>query len=377
MRVVCIEDEPLILEHLSSKLQQMEGVEISGTYLHPAEAAAHIFHSEVDAVFLDINLPEIKGIDLARQIMEEKPNVLIVFLTAHKEYAVEAFELNAADYLVKPIQINRLQSTVERLRQKLSTKEQTINLNEEKPLYIKVSNHLAFSTDGEHFLPLQWRTSKAEELFLLLLHNRGNLVDKYTIKEIIWKDFDVSDSLLHTTVSYIRKALKDYKQHLTVVLRGNAYYLEMKQVEVDLFQWEKSLDSLSNIAPNQLEKYEQVMKQYPDMYLKQYSYIWLEPEKERLEQLWTEAMKEMASLYVIENHLDKAFSTYQLICERQPDNEEAHFLLMKLYAKNGYVKSAFKQYKQLSDYLQEYIDTQPNVSIQQWYNNLLFVEQHD
>lgn len=377
MRIVCIDDEPLILDYLSLKLQEIGDVVVAGTYIHSNEGLNYILQNEVDVVILDINLPEIKGVDLARKITDEKPDILIAFLTAHQEYAIEAFELDAIDYIVKPIRMERLQKTVERARRKLAKAQPQNASSEKEQLFIQLSNYLAFSTDGEHFSPLQWRTSKAEELFLFLLHNRGDLIDKFQIKEIVWEDFDISDSLLHTTVSYIRKTLKDYKNYLSVELRGDAYYLDMKQVHVDVFLWEKKLNSLNTLSSLTLKEYEQVMKLNQDIYLRQYSYLWIEAERERLEKIWTDTMKQMASLYVIENEVNKAFSTYKSICKRQPDHEEVHFLLMKLYANNGYFKRAINQYERLFNYLQNHLDTQPSASIKQWYNNLLFVIQNE
>src|SRR5699024_1578770 len=107
----------------------------------------------------------------------------------------------------------------------------------------------------------------AEELFLFLLHNRGDLIDKFQIKEIVWEDFDISDSLLHTTVSYIRKTLKDYKNYLSVELRGDAYYLDMKQVHLDVFLWINKLNSLHTCSLFTIKEYEHVMKLNQDIYL--------------------------------------------------------------------------------------------------------------
>lgn len=376
MKVVCIDDEPLILEHLSSKLQQVEDVEVVSTHVCPMEGQNYILKNDVDTVFLDINLPEVNGVDLAHQIVQKKPDIMVVFLTAHEEYAVKAYALEAVDYIVKPIQLERLQIAVNRARKK-SQALKLWSTNKGKKLYIKVANHLAFSTDGQHFSPLQWRTAKAEELFLLLLHHRGALVDKYTIKSTVWEDFDVNDSLLHTTISYIRKSLKKFKDYITIQLRGQAYFLELKNVQVDLFHWEASLSNLGTLSYRTIEKYEKVMKQNEDVYLKQYSYIWLEAERERLELLFEDTMKKMASIHVLENELNKAFLTYQTISERQPENEAVHFLLMKLYARNGYLRQVNSQYQKLCNIFQNKLDMEPSEHIQQWYDNFVFVMQNE
>ena len=72
----------------------------------------------MDIVFLDIQIPEINGIELAEQLLEMKPKLSIVFVTAFDNFAIKAFELNALDYILKPVRKERLLNTVERIKQK-------------------------------------------------------------------------------------------------------------------------------------------------------------------------------------------------------------------------------------------------------------------
>jgi len=125
MRVMLIDDEPLALELLESLLKKIPNVHIIGAYTNPLEGKRKILQQEVDLVFLDINLPEMSGVELAEQLSEKKPDLFVIFITAYDEYAVQAFELNAVDYIVKPLQQCRLEKGVARIQEKMKHRKKT------------------------------------------------------------------------------------------------------------------------------------------------------------------------------------------------------------------------------------------------------------
>ena len=116
MRALIIDDEPLSLDYFQRLLREQPGVELAGKFTDPHKALAAAGEVQPDVVFLDIEMPEISGIELAKAIQQRAPQAKIVFVTAYREYAVQAFELNATDYLLKPIRKDRLEKALERLR---------------------------------------------------------------------------------------------------------------------------------------------------------------------------------------------------------------------------------------------------------------------
>src|SRR5262245_26023912 len=104
LKCVAIDDEPLALELLKDYAARVPGVELVQTFDDAISGAEFIRSFAVDLLFLDINMPDINGLDLVRSL-EQKP--LIIFTTAHKKFAVEGFELDAIDYLLKPISFER------------------------------------------------------------------------------------------------------------------------------------------------------------------------------------------------------------------------------------------------------------------------------
>ena len=95
MRAIIVDDERLSLDYLERLLDERPEVTLVATYTDPHQALAGIEELEPDVVFLDIEMPEITGIQLAEQIQTFSPRTKIVFVTAYREYAVQAFDLNA------------------------------------------------------------------------------------------------------------------------------------------------------------------------------------------------------------------------------------------------------------------------------------------
>ncbi|HEX3043160.1 MAG TPA: LytTR family DNA-binding domain-containing protein [Bacillota bacterium] len=116
MKLILVDDEKPILAELSFILRQMEDVQIIGEFTNPALALEAIANRDPDAVFLDIEMPELDGFTVAEEILNMKKPIGIVFATAYDEYAVKAFDINAVDYILKPFISERLARTIEKLR---------------------------------------------------------------------------------------------------------------------------------------------------------------------------------------------------------------------------------------------------------------------
>lgn len=111
LRCIAIDDEPPALDILRTYIQGTPGVELIEAFDDALSAGEFLRKNQVDLVFLDINMPDINGIDLARSL-EHPP--MIIFTTAYRKFAVEGFELNAVDYLLKPISPDRFRQAVQK-----------------------------------------------------------------------------------------------------------------------------------------------------------------------------------------------------------------------------------------------------------------------
>lgn len=122
IRVAIVDDEPLAQEILQSYVQKIPGIELVGTCKNALEAFTLLTKQPVDVLLLDINLPEITGIDFLKSL-KEPPKV--IFTTAYAEYALESYDLNAVDYLVKPISFERFSKAIQKIQTEPSPKNES------------------------------------------------------------------------------------------------------------------------------------------------------------------------------------------------------------------------------------------------------------
>ncbi|MDI9427951.1 MAG: response regulator [Spirochaetota bacterium] len=115
VKVVMADDEPGVMLLLCSILSKLERALVIGAADNAKDAIALVREHNPDLAFLDIELPDIKGIELAERLREIKPDLAIVFITAHQEYSLDAFKLYAFDYILKPIDEERVKSTFQRI----------------------------------------------------------------------------------------------------------------------------------------------------------------------------------------------------------------------------------------------------------------------
>ena len=120
LRVVVVDDEQLAREELCYQLEQIDGIQIVAQASNGIEALGAVEQHEPDLVFLDIQMPGLGGFEVARRLLEhEEEAPALVFVTAFDQHAIEAFEVNAVDYLLKPVESGRLEQALQRARRRV------------------------------------------------------------------------------------------------------------------------------------------------------------------------------------------------------------------------------------------------------------------
>lgn len=115
IQCLCVDDEPLALEVLDSLIGRHPNLKLSRKCLNALDAMEWLKSNKVDVVFTDINMPGVSGIDFAKAVIGSE--AVVVFTTAYQEYAAEAFEIDALDFLLKPISPDRFAKTVKRIEE--------------------------------------------------------------------------------------------------------------------------------------------------------------------------------------------------------------------------------------------------------------------
>ena len=163
VKVVMADDGHGVMLLLCSILSKLEGALVTGTAENAKDTIKLTIEHNPDLAFLDIELPDMKGIELAERLREIKPDLAIVFITAHQEYSLDAFKLYASDYILKPIDEERVKSTFRRICKMLEiskksntssyteTSRISINLGDER-VFIKLNEIFYIERSGRHTL---------------------------------------------------------------------------------------------------------------------------------------------------------------------------------------------------------------------------------
>lgn len=138
MKCIVVDDNKMSRTMVKQLIEQVNFLELKAECENPVEAFNYLKKEEVDLVFLDIEMPTMTGLELIRNL-EKRP--IIILITAKKDYAVEAFELNVADYIIKPVTLSRFMVAVDRAKELHESKDQKIVTNEKEKDYIFVRSN--------------------------------------------------------------------------------------------------------------------------------------------------------------------------------------------------------------------------------------------
>jgi len=133
LNCIAIDDEPMALEVIKSHSNKLSYINLIHTFTQVSKAKRHLKKFPVDLLFLDIQMPDVNGIDFYKSLRQE---TMVVFTTAFSEYAVEGFNVNALDYLLKPIDFERFVTACEKAQDYFNYLNSSINSNQQS-LYVR------------------------------------------------------------------------------------------------------------------------------------------------------------------------------------------------------------------------------------------------
>ncbi|ALC13671.1 LytR/AlgR family response regulator transcription factor [Sphingopyxis sp. 113P3] len=148
IRTILVDDEKLATQGLQLRLEAHPDVEVVDTAQNGREAIRKIKTHKPDLVFLDIQMPGFDGFSVIQGLMEVEPP-LVVFVTAYSDHAIRAFEAQAVDYLVKPVEPERLADALDRVRQRLAEKRGVAEVERLKSVLAEVAPEAAEEFEGE------------------------------------------------------------------------------------------------------------------------------------------------------------------------------------------------------------------------------------
>ena len=376
IRAVLVDDEQLALQHMKKKLGELGTVEVISTFSNAESFLIDMEQLDFQVVFLDIEMPGLNGLDLARIIKEWNKEIYIVFVTAYRDYAIQAFELHSIDYLLKPILKYRLEKTVIRIQEQ-------IQLTEKSPAPVEPALPILTVNCFDEFIayfqdePVKWKTAKSKELFAFLVSNLQTYINRDTIIDQLWPEHDYKKAKiqLHTSMSHLRKTLDSIGYEQVIIFSNQSYALELDTLQCDAIELENMILQQPEVNPENIQAFERIVQQYTGDYMEKNSYEWATVKAQSIRQKLFQLLQKMIDYYVAYDDLDKKQHYLQMLLKLNPYSEHTLQQLMLHYVKAGNRSAAVQAYHHFSELLLDDIGIPPDRATIDIYESIVFREE--
>ena len=356
LKTILVDDEELSIKRLNKILTECGEIQICNTFSNSLEAYEYIKENKIDVAFLDISMPDMDGMTFSGMLRDMDSDIDVVFITGYDEYAVKAFELNALDYLLKPVTSERLQKTLDKIKKKRRYVQKNPGL--------KISFFNGFkicTTDEEREIKL--RSPKTEELFAFIAY-RGT-TSREEIVDTLWEGFDFDKALknINSNIYYIRKALSVYGLEDCIKTGKKEIGIEKDRVACDLFEFEKLIKESKKTGIKDAGLCEKAVELYSGGFLNGKGYEWALEKARNLEKGYMELLEEAARFYVESEQPQRALAKFYKILEADPLREDVHYQIILLYMGLEKKSEARQQYLLLEKLLKEELGIKPKAKI--------------
>lgn len=374
IRVMIVDDEENALDILEIFLSQIGNITVVGRYMDPQHMLEDVGELRPDAVFLDIHMPGMSGMDAVASIRVASPSTQVVFTTAHAEHAVDAFTVGSLDYLLKPLTLDRLRHCIERI-EKNRQREQSSKPRRMSTQVICMGEFSIRSSGAKDgYLP--WRTSKEKELCAFLVHFGGQVVEQGIIMDALWpdSDFDKARTYLYTCVSLLRRQFREYDVPLDVHKSGNGYTLNIESVSCDWMELNVIFEHTTT-GEIDSELCDQVTDLYVDDYMKGCDYAWALQRQIEFSQKYIVLLRRMAEFHRRNNRMIPAIECLQRLLTISPDSEQDGRELIGLHMQIGNRNDAIKVLHGLKEAVRIHLNAELESETLELYDHIVLSKQ--
>lgn len=405
LTAIIVDDDRISLNLLSYQLQKTGDFETIHEYSSPFEALKNIPVLQPDVIFLDIEMPGLSGIDLAAKLRKMNIETPIIFITAHRNYAYEAFRVGAFNYLLKPYSMKELQQVLIKLKKSIAVSEYTItslidtvpSLEDtkslsEKPMFsldnvssttVDPSTQSAcircfgkFEVQNGKGNVVKWSSKKAKELLAyFILHSEQNL-DKWIIGEALWpenNDKNVNNGF-HTTLHRLRNILSAEEIDFQLGSekgKHHGYIYTPTMIECDVFQFNDFIARNLTVNCDTIHEFESIRQLFRGELLSELECLWCIPQREKYLQVMLDILENMGIYYLQNTKYKNAYLIFMQSLSLDYSCEATHQHVLEALFLQKNKLGLMNHYKNFHNFFIKELDTEPDSTSLKLYKQYL------
>lgn len=366
---VIVEDERPTLELIKTIVGRNPNFTIAGAFTSPLEALRKLPELRPDVVFLDVEMPRMNGIELARQLEMLQGHTKIVFTTAYKHYALEAFEVQAMDYILKPVTPASIERIMDRLSSHRLRPSQSLNAEGDR---VVLQCFGAFAIRNSAGRPVRFPTRKTEELLAYFMCHPGQHLSKWRLVDLLWSDMGEERTLhnLHNTIYRLKKLLKEQGIPMEIVKTNDGYMLETGDLSYDLMAYEQyPLAGIDEARP--YHELERLFALYKGPLFHGKDYLWKSSLEEGYAKLYSAIARELIRQEMANQTWTRAEARLSDYLAIYSLNEEMNGLQLQVYAALGYRDKLIKHYERFNQLFHSEMGVAPSQQFRDRYSGYL------
>jgi len=374
IKTIIVDDEQPAIEEIEYLLSPYEQVKVVQRFKDPRAAMDFIAGEKPDLLFLDIDMPHMDGIELALKIQAMNTGVTIVFVTAHSQYALEAFQAYPLDYILKPVDEDRFRQTMNKVLERLGDRRKAAG--EEQAVRIHCFGPFEIITGAGKDKPVPLRSKKMKEIFAYLIQRFEKPVSRAELLERFFggKKDKNAVNYLHVIIYNLRNLLEEHGVSRKQVLIDRDYSLSASPGCCDYIDFVRFMRSKENVNEHNAAYVETLIASYRGAYLEEEDYSWAREEREWLEGYYEELHLKLARYYQAAGLLKEAESTLERLTNFNILSEDGWQALLQLYLaeKDSFSKTAYlNAYERYSKMLERELGLEPEERFQKQYREML------
>ncbi|WP_426929174.1 response regulator [Brevibacillus ginsengisoli] len=363
-KVIIVEDEKPILDLMKHVIGQNPHYTIAGVFTNPFEALASLPDLQPDVAFLDVEMPKMNGLELAQKINEMLEQTKIIFTTAYKQYALDAFQVYAFDYILKPVTPAAIEKVTNRL---LKQHLPALPIQESRQQAV-IQCFGGFEVRNPKGERVHWRTRKTEELFAYLLCHQGRDVSKWQLMDLLWPDMSMErlSHNLHSTMYHLKKTLKEHEINVDIQKTNDGYMLEPLEFVYDLLEFQRYNSLFSEEVVTDVAQAELLCSLYKGSLMEGKDYLWVAPMEAKYNYQYTSLVRNLVQHDLASEEWRKAERRLAEYLSLYPLHEEMNLFLLQIYASTGKTENIVKHYAQFEASYRREMEIDPPLEMRKW-----------